>query len=189
MGTPAVVFAPNILQYWLGSAFKAESTEALQILVATYFMLGLSASAYWITMASGRARSTAIFSFATASINVGAIFLLVPSYGVVGAALAYLISVITVPGFVWYVERRVLKLARSPWPGIAWRLIIGITAEVVVCLALRPFADNLVSTIGLVLLCMLVAPAVLYSFGFIEAEDRALLGRVFGRQPTGGAAE
>ena len=189
VGTPAIVFAPNILQYWLGSAFKAESTEALQILTATYFMLGLSAIAYWITMAAGRPRSTAVFNLASASINVGAIFLLVPSYGVVGAALAYLISVITVPGFVWYVERQVLELARSPWPGIAWRLMIGVIAEVVVCLALRPFADNLVSTIGLVLLCMLVAPAALYGFGFIEAEDTALLGRVFGRQQAGGAAE
>jgi O-antigen/teichoic acid export membrane protein len=188
VGTPALVFAPNILEHWVGSVFKEKSTEALQILIATYFVLGLSAVAYWITMAAGRPRSTAVFNFASASLNVGAIFLLVPSYGVVGAAFAYLISVITVPGFIWYVERRVLELARSPWPRIAWRLTIGVVAQVAACLALRPFAENIISTIGLVLLCILVAPAVLYGFGFIEADDKALLGRVFGRQPAGGAA-
>ena len=188
VGTPAIFFAANILEHWVGTSFKEKSTEALQILIATYFVLGLSAVSYWITMAAGRPRSTAVFNFATAAINVGAIFLLVPSYDVVGAALAYLISVITVPGFIWYVERRVLELARSPWPGIAWRLAIGVTAQIVACLALRPFAENLASTIGLVLLCIFVGPAVVYGLGFIEADDKALLGRVFGRQPAGGAA-
>jgi O-antigen/teichoic acid export membrane protein len=189
LGTPAVVFSAKILEHWVGSTFEKKSTETLQILIATYFVLGLSSVAYWITMAAGRPRCTIVFNFASASINVGAIFLLVPSYGIVGAALAYLISVITVPGFIWYVERRVLELARSPWPGIAWRLTIGVIAQTAVCLALRSFAVNLVSTIGLVLLCVLVAPAVLYGFGFIEADDKALLGRVFGRQPAGGAAQ
>jgi hypothetical protein len=80
------------------------------------------------------------------------------------------------------VERHVLNLASSPWPGVAWRLTIGVVAQVVVCLALRPFAGSLASTIGLVLLCILVAPVVLYGFGFIEPEDKALLGRVFGRR-------
>jgi O-antigen/teichoic acid export membrane protein len=187
VGTPAVLFAANILETWVGSAFERKSTETLQILIATYFVLGISAISYWITMAAGRPRSTVVFNLATASINVGAILLLVPSYGIVGAALAYLVSVITVPGFIWYVERRVLQLAHSPWPGIAWRLTVGVTTQVAACLALRPFAENLPSTIGLVLLCVLVAPAVLYGFGLIEAEDKALLGRVFRRQAAGGA--
>jgi hypothetical protein len=82
----------------------------------------------------------------------------------------------------------VLELERSPWPGIAWRLATGVTAQVVACFALRPFAENLASTIAFVLLCILVAPAVLYGLGFIEADDKALLGRVFGRQPADGAA-
>jgi len=188
VGTPAIVFGSNILKHWVGSAFEEKSTEALQILIVTYFVLGLSATSYWITMAAGRPRSAVLFNIASASINVGAIFLLVPSYGIVGAALAYLISMLTVPGFIWYVERRVLELSRSPWPGIVWRLTIGVIAQVAACLALRPFAENLASTLGLVLLCALVAPAVLYAFGFIEAEDKALLGRVFSRQPAGGAA-
>jgi O-antigen/teichoic acid export membrane protein len=181
VSTPAIIFAPNILEHWVGFAFKERSTDALQILIATYFVLGLSAASYWITMAAGRPRSTAVFNFATAAINVGAILLLVPSYDVNGAAFAYLVSVITVPGFIWYVERRVLELKRSPWPGIAWRLAIGVTAQVVACFALRRFAEDLASTIGLVLLCIFIGPAVLYGFGFIEADDKALLGRVFGR--------
>jgi O-antigen/teichoic acid export membrane protein len=188
VGTPAVLFSANILDHWVGLTFEKKSTEALQILIATYAILGVSAIAYWITMAAGRPKSTVVFNLASASINVGAIFLLVPSYGIVGAAVAYLVSVITVPGFIWYVERRVLQLARSPWRGIAWRLTIGVISQVVVCLALRPFAENLLSTIALVLLCILVAPAVLYGFGFIEADDKALLRRVLGRQPVGGAA-
>jgi O-antigen/teichoic acid export membrane protein len=188
VGTPAVMFAGKILLHWVGLSFEEESSETLQILIATYFVLGLSAAPYWITMAAGRPRSTIVFNLASALINIGFIFLLVPHYGILGAALAYLISVITVPGFIWYVERRVLALPRSPWSAISWRLAVGATAQVAVCFALRPFADNLLSTIALVLVCVLVAPALLYGLGFIEPEDRALLGRVFGRQPVGGAA-
>jgi len=188
VATPAIIFSGKILLHWVGASFENKSTETLQILVATYFFLGLSAAPYWITMAAGRPRSTIVFNLATALINVGFIFLLVPHYGILGAALAYLISVITVPGFIWYVERRVLGLERSPWPGISWRLAVAALTQVAVCFALRPLADNLISTIALVLLCILVAPAVLYVCGFIEPEDKALVGRVFGRRATSGAA-
>lgn len=188
VGTPAIVFASKILKYWVGSAFEEKSTEPLRILIATYFVLGLAALAYWITIAAGRPGIATLFNVAIAAINIAAVVLLVPHYGVVGAALAYLISTVTVPGFIWYVERRVLELPRSPWRTIAGRLAIAVVAQVGACLALIPFADNLASTIGLVFLCILVAPVILYGLGFIEAEDRALLERVFGWRATGNGA-
>lgn len=189
VATPAVLFAPKILQHWLGSTFAAKSTDVLQILIATYFVLGFSAIPYWLTMAAGRPRSSGVFNLGTAAINVGAIFLLVPPYGLVGAAFAYLVSMVTVPAFVWYVERRVLNVTHSPWPGIGARLAVGVAAQAAACLLLRPYADNLIATIVLVLLCIVVGPATLYGLGLIETDDKALLGRVFGRgQPDGAAS-
>lgn len=188
VGTPAVVFASDILEHWVGAPFAEKSTETLQILIATYFVLGLAALPYYVSLAAGCPRLPALFNVATAGINVGAIVLLIPRYGIVGAAVAYLISTLPVPVFIWYVERRVLELSHGPWRGIVGRLTIAVVAQLAACLALRPFADNLVSTIGLVLLSVLVSPAVLYGFGFIEAEDKALLGRVLGRRAAGTTA-
>lgn len=188
VGTPAALFASQILEHWVGASFEEKSTETLQILIATYFVLGLAALPYFMSLAAGRPRATAVFNVVTAAINVGAILLLVPKYDIVGAAVAYLISMVTVPVFIWYVESRVLELSRNPWTGIAARLVIAIMAQVAVWLAVRPFAENLAATIGLVLLCVLVAPGVLLSLGFIEPEDKALMSRVFGRRPAGSVA-
>jgi hypothetical protein len=92
---------------------------------------------------------------------------------------------VTVPCFNWYVERHVLGLPRSPWPGIVWRLGIGIAVQVALCLALRGFADSLAATVALVLVCIPIAPAVLYALRLIEVEDRLLLSRVLHRQSSG----
>lgn len=189
VSTPAAVFAPDILEHWVGGSFKEKSTVTLQILIATYLVLGLAALPYYISLAAGRPRLVACFSVASAAMNVGAIVLLIPRYGIVGAAVAYLISVLGVPVFIWYVERRVLELLRSPWPGVAARLTVAVVAQVAVCLALRPLAEDLASTLGLVLLSILVAPAVLLGLGFIDAEDKALVGRILSRSAAGGAAQ
>ena len=182
IAVPAIFFSHSLLQYWVGTDFAEKSTSVLQILICTYLLLSFSAIPYWLAMASGHLRCTGVFNGATAVINVVAILILVPMHGLVGAAIAYLVSMITVPCFSWYVERRALGLQRSPWPGIVWRLAIGVAAQVAVCLALRGLASNLATTVALVLLCVLVAPVVLYALRLIEVEDRLLLSRVLRRQ-------
>ena len=181
VAVPAIVFAHSLLHYWVGEDFAQKSTSVLQILIGTYLLLSLSAIPYWLAMASGHLRCTGVFNGATAVINVVAILILVPRHGLVGAALAYLVSMVTVPCFIWYVERHALGLPRSPWPGIVWRLSIGLVAQVAVCFALRGFADSLIATIGIVLLCTPIVAVVLYALRLIEVEDRLLLSRVLHR--------
>ena len=182
VAVPAIVLSHSLLQYWVGADFAEKSTSVLQILIATYLLLSLSAIPYWLALASGNLRCTGVFNGAAAAINVVAILILVPRHGLVGAAVAYLISMVTVPCFNWYVERHVLGLPRSPWPGIVWRLGIGLAVQLVVCLALRGFADSLAATIGIALFCTPVAAVVLYALRLIEVEDRLLLSRVLHRQ-------
>ena len=182
IAVPAIVFSHSLLEYWVGTDFAEKSTTVLQILIGTYLLLSFSAIPYWLAMASGHLRCTGVFNGATAAINVVAILILVPRHGLVGAAIAYLVSMVTVPCFSWYVERRALGLPRSPWPGIVWRLAIGVAAQVAVCLALKGLASNLATTAALVLLCVFVPPVVLYALRLIEVEDRLLLSRVLHRQ-------
>lgn len=191
VGTPAAVFAPNILEHWVGSSFAERSSLPLVILVVTYFLLGLAALPYWMSLAAERPRVGAVFNVLTAIINVCAIFLLIPKYDVVGAALAYLVSMSTVPGFIWYVERRVLGIASSPWPAIVRRLTVVLAVQTPLCLVLRPFADTLLSTIGLVLFCIVAAPVILIALGLVSQEDRRLMRRILGRRsasPPGAVA-
>ena len=185
LAAPAIIFSHSLLLYWVGSDFAANSTTVLQLLIGTYLLLSFSAIPYWLAMASGHLRCTGVFNGATAAINVVAILILVPSHGLVGAAVAYLVSMVTVPFFNWYVERHALGLPRSPWPGVAWRLGIGLAVEVAVCIALRGFAGSLAATIGIVIVCTPVAALVLYALRLIEVEDRMLLSRVLHRQGSG----
>lgn len=182
IAVPAMLFSEPLLHYWVGGDFPDKSTTVLQILIATYLLLSMSAIPYWFAMASGHLRSTGVFNGATAVINVVAILILVPRHGLIGAAVAYLVSMVTVPCFVWYAERRVLQLQRTPWLAIGWRLGIGVAVQVAVCLALRGLAHDLAATVGLVLVCIAVAPAVLFALRLIEVEDRMLLSRVLHRQ-------
>jgi O-antigen/teichoic acid export membrane protein len=172
---PAIVFAREVLLYWLGESFAIHSFWALRLLVLTYFMLSLSAIPYFVALARGRPQLAGIFSGVTALLNVVLVLVLVPRYGVNGAAVAFLLSMATVPPSIWYVERRVLRMDVRVWGRLARRFAAPVLLDLAACLVLRPLAVDLPVLLLILVATVATLPLACYATGFFDAQDRALI--------------
>jgi O-antigen/teichoic acid export membrane protein len=188
---PAFILSREILLEWVGSEFAATSFGTLRLLILTFAALSLAALPYYLTHGFGRPQVSAAFNVVTALINLVLIVILIPSYGLVGAAVAYLASTATVPFLIVFVERRMLELQSSPWPSLLARLSIVAGGQTATCLLLRPFADGLPQLLGVLGLCVVVAPVLALATGYITPQDRATIRRLVPaaqrlRAPTAG---
>lgn len=172
---PAFVLARQLLLQWVGPAFASTSFGTLRLLLLTYAALAFTALPYYIVLGIGKPRTMAAFNLIAALLNVVLIVILVPRYGLIGAAAAYVASTITVPLLIFYVERRLLELERSPWRALATRLSPVAAGQAACCLLLRPFANGLAQVIALALLGIAIGPALAAATGYLTAEDRATI--------------
>lgn len=178
VGIPLFVFARDILHYWLSSTFATNSTDVLRLLVVTYSILALTAVPYYVVMASGKPRLAAIYGTSAAALNVILIVVLIPPFGIVGAAVAYLLSTIVAAPFIWYTERRVLGIERSDWTRVVANLSVPALVQTGACILLTTVITSLVTLFLALCLAIPLLSVIFYSFGFADAEDRALVARL-----------
>jgi len=184
VGIPAVFFAHPLLALWLGHHFAAKSTTILQILVVTFILFSLTVIPYNMLVAGGFPRIVGVLNLGIAMLNVILIFVLIPPYGAKGAAVAYLVSILLFPFFIWFAERRVLHFSRVQWFSIVWRVLPPLALQAGVCALLRPVVG---ADAGLApaLLLTLPLPALVYFFtGLIDADERQIVRHVLGRRRT-----
>jgi O-antigen/teichoic acid export membrane protein len=162
----------------LGSTFAVHSTDVMRLLVLTYAVLALTTVPYYVVMASGRPRLAAIYGVAAAALNVVLIIALIPPFGIVGAAVAYLASTVAALPFIWYTERRVLGIEHSDWWNVAAALAVPALAQAAVCFALTAFVTSLWTLLVALCIATPILSVVFYSFRFGDPEDRALLARL-----------
>jgi O-antigen/teichoic acid export membrane protein len=182
---PGFIFAREILLEWVGPEFATTSFETLRLLILTYVALSLTALPYYFTLGVGRPQVSAWFNVVTAVINLVLIVILIPPYGLIGAAVAYLASTVTVPFLILFVERRVLELKSSPWPSLLARLLFVATGQTVICLLLRPLADGLPQLLAVLVLGVAIAPLLALLTGYVTPQDRATIRRLVpARRPS-----
>lgn len=182
LSVTVIVFSHDILLYWLNADFAAKSRNILVILTATYFILSLSGPLNNFLLGLGRVRLLAGFSFLMMAVNMAALAVFLPRYGIEGAAWAYLVAVLPVGGLFWHTERNILKLENR------LRAYLYLAVKNLICAG---FIYVLVSQLlaGLVtglwsLLAVFVFVFVLYflvyaALGFFEREDRATFSEFF----------
>jgi O-antigen/teichoic acid export membrane protein len=137
-----VVFAHPLLQYWIDERFADHGALALQVLAIGYGINIFSTIPAITSDSLGRPGVTAGFSVASAALNVTLSLVLIPLYGILGAALAIAInSAALVPYFLWYVHRHVLDLpvatvlrrslaAPAAAAVLSWPVLLGLRATV-----------------------------------------------------------
>ena len=186
VAVPPFVLAGDILRVWLGADFAAESTGVLMILLGTYALLGLSAVPFYVALGAGRPGVNAVFSLACATLNVVLMIILIPRHGIVGAAVAYLGSMVPVPLFIAFVERRILGTSSALWLPVLARIAPVAVAQAVVCaLVLEPLADGVASLLLALGAGVALFPALYLASGLAHAEDRALARSFLGRRAAG----
>jgi O-antigen/teichoic acid export membrane protein len=117
-----VLFAPEILALWLKGDFAARSTGVLRILAISFALNALSYVPFSAVQGLGRPDLKAKLDLAEVHFCVILSCILIPRYGVAGAALAKLgVTIIDTVGLFWMAGR---LGAFSPL-GVAWRGVRG----------------------------------------------------------------
>jgi O-antigen/teichoic acid export membrane protein len=92
---PGWVLAEPFLSLWLGQFSNAELAMAFRILWVAFAIPALAVPIGNVLISSGRATLAARFSWLTVFVVFGSITLLVPGYGLIGAAIAVLLGMST----------------------------------------------------------------------------------------------
>lgn len=164
-----------ILRFWVGPEYAAQGAAVLGLLGAATFLNVVSAVPTVSSLGVGQAWMPAAFTFAASVISLVANLLLIPRFGIKGAAFAALLpQLLVVPVFV-YAVTRLLKFS-------LWRLVSHAylrpaacaALQLVVILALRQYVNSLLTLAGLCL-----ASVGIYGlgsiYGAITPEERSAL--------------
>lgn len=169
----AISFSYQILQYWLSIDFADRSAGVLVVLALTNFLLALFGPLSSFLLGLNKLKFLAISSICMAVLNAVALFTLLPKYGIIGAAWAYLISVFPIIYIFYYVETRYLNLTNKKQRYL--KTIAGTGFTAILVLIFNFFTSSLIlSLLGLLLagFTSVIVYVILYRlFGFFDEED------------------
>ena len=179
ISTTIILYADTILRYWLNESFAKTSTSILIILVVTSFIISLLSPVASFLLGMNKIKFNTILSVAMATLNVGLLIILLPKYGIVGAAWAYLISVTPIFYSIYKVEKKYLLLvnrfAYYTSQIIKHAIIIAIIS--LVSIFIKPFVTSftLIAIVGPATVILYMAVFIL--LGFPEKNDTEDIGR------------
>lgn len=167
VATPLFVASPQLLRYWLGGDFARQSGDVLRVLVLTYFVISVTTVAYYSALAFGRPGVPASIYGVCAATNVALMFALIPSFKLMGAAVAYLLSALPLLALLWFGDR-LLNLSSRHWLELLGRAVPMIAFEGALAAVTAHFSGNLFE----IILCIIgTAGAGLIAYFVVLADD------------------
>jgi len=168
-----IFMADKILLYWLDQSFVKQSVDVLILLVMTNFVLALFNPLSNLLMAMNKMKFLTLGSVIMAVINIVALFILLPRYGINGAAAAYLIATLFIFYMFFFAERKYFGINHLK-EHIKLYLKIFVTAIPFFAIEhflLYPLITSFLTVIIIGPLCVVLYMLLYKLFGFFEAED------------------
>ena len=170
----SVIFiADKILLYWLSEDFAQKATIVLILLALTNFILAIFNPLSNLLMAMNKMKFLTSWSIAMAAVNLLALLLFLPKYGINGAAMAYLVGVSPI-FFIFYLsEKRYFKenYFKNHLSLFFKLLAVAIPFFLIVRLLLCPFINSFLAIVLIAPICVLIFLSLFKLFGFVENED------------------
>ncbi len=137
---PALWLIDTFLHLWLGAYGTADLGVAFNLLLIAFALAAFAVPVGHVLAASGNAKPAALFSWLTATVVIVGIVVLVPAFGLLGAAAAILAAMSTSLLFR-IVAIRTLRLTPPKgrirfWAGVS----VGLATQAAVLHLLAPFA-------------------------------------------------
>ncbi|MBI4383384.1 MAG: polysaccharide biosynthesis C-terminal domain-containing protein [Nitrospinae bacterium] len=111
----AYAYGPDLIRWWVGPEFVAESFPVLQIFLAVIFFSVFESTSSRILLGTGEVKFNARVSLVSAATNLGLSLLLAPKFGVVGVAMGTLVP--SVAGNFLISPAYVCRLTGTPIAG------------------------------------------------------------------------
>jgi len=164
-------FAPETLHLWLGNAFAQNGSAVLRWLAAGIFANCLAQLPYALLQSAGRPDIPAKLQLVELPVYVVGLVLLVRTFGVRGAAIAWALRLIVEAFLLFLLAHRLLPHK----PGFLLRLSTAVAAGyMAICAVTLP--ESLAIRTGLLILGMVAFGLVTWRLG-LNPSERAFLGR------------
>jgi len=169
----SIIFtADKILFYWLDESFVNQSAVVFILLVLTNFVLALFSPLSNLLMAMSKMKFLTSGSLFMAVVNIIALFILLPRYGINGAALSYLISVLFIFFMFHFSEKRYFGIKGNIHLKLFFRIILtSIPFFVIVKFLFYPLITSFLTLAIIGPFCVLAFLLLYKIFGFVEEED------------------
>jgi O-antigen/teichoic acid export membrane protein len=181
MAAVLVMFGREVLLYWLGPVFAAQGTVAFRLLIAAFWINSLQHVPFAVLQSTGRVDRTARFAVVYAISNVFMFFLLIPRFGVNGAASGFLITqVLTIPWLI-HTCNSCLAVKGTTVFVRAWvRVLIVTGIAVMFAFLLKPWVNSLF-TLMCAIAAVMVAGAGVGLVVILDGRERAACWSVLNR--------
>jgi len=170
-----VAFAPDLLGYWLGTEFATRSSGVLRILAITFSINALAYIPFSAVQGLGRPDLKAKLDLAEVPLFVVLSWILIPRYGVEGAALAKLgVTLFDTVGLFWFASRLgAFSPLRVSWRKIKVALLVT-TCYIAISLVLPTLLALERGKVALVA-SALVVYGILVWRSVLDERDRGLI--------------
>jgi len=177
MITPLYIYAYPFLLYWLGPDFAANSTSVMQILLATYSILAFTAIPVFLVFGIGKPVYGAIFAGSSAILNLTLLYLMIPMFGLNGAATAYLIAVIpTALALGIFVERKIISFpSRQFYLRLIPQFLVIIMLGLSLSFVLKAFIGSLIAFILIYAATVALVFGLIWIVGIVPKEDKQMV--------------
>jgi O-antigen/teichoic acid export membrane protein len=154
-------------EYWA-------SYSVIPIIVFTYALWSLRKSINVAILLKRKTSAEAIIFFVGAVLNIGLNFLLVPRYGMMGAAVATIITYFVLMVILFIYNKKLMDIKYE------WSRIVKITIVTALIFGVCYFIsiDNLVLSVVFKILTILLFPVFLYLIKFYESKELARLNEI-----------
>lgn len=168
-----IFMADKILLYWLGGDFAQKATIVLILLILTNFILAIFSPLSNLLMAMNKMKFLTSWSIVMAFLNLVALFIFLPKYGINGAATAYLIGVLPIFYIFYLSEKKYFKVNYLKQHLLLFLKILAVTIPFffIERFLFCPFINNFLTIIIIAPICVIIFLSLFKLFGFIENED------------------
>jgi O-antigen/teichoic acid export membrane protein len=182
------VFSHELLLFWIGAEVAQRSAPILRLLSLGYLVNFLGRVPYSISQATGRPDIAAGFAASSAALNLALLLVLVPRYGIEGAAWGFLVTQLALTPLFVVRANRLVGVKLGSLMAAAYGPVAAALGPVLLLLwAARPLASSLVSLGAVVALGLLVYAGLVAMLVLDVRERGACLAFVELRSAPGGA--
>jgi O-antigen/teichoic acid export membrane protein len=173
------VFSHEILYYWLGGNFPLFSNLVFRLLAIAAFVQALGYIPLTTLQAAGKPEIAAKLYIVEIPLYIFLCFILIPVWGIDGAAWAFLIRLlIIVSALLWVTQKKMLNQQLISNKRKVWRSIILNGVLLITLLLITIIIGNIVQK-GVLLIIILIAYFFIGWFYCIEEIERRTLIRLF----------
>jgi O-antigen/teichoic acid export membrane protein len=173
------IFSREFLLHWIGPEFAEQGALVLRLLAGGFFLNCLGHVPYLMLQSTGYPEVAARLAMIYGVANVALFALLIPRFGIVGAAAGFLASQILVVPWIVHRANRLFRIRWSALLANSYRpLLVASGLGCLACLGLRPWASSMLRLLVASIVGGLVYMVATWTTGLGTAERAECLAAI-----------